>query len=235
MPFYLTSNPLIAKQFSAVILGYIRDCMRNEGRNSIDTSEPFYIFDLGAGSGRLGYLILKHLIPMVRDSISPDLRICYVMTDMVESNIEFYKTHPLLEKYVKSGNLDFAFYHHTHKGPLDLICSGEKLEDNKIVNPIALVCTYYFDTVPQDLFKANKGILEEGRISISLPADDEDPTLGYIRGVLHHEGVHILVLQPEAPDTRYPFAASFIGCAQNDTLLISISNTHAPPAARNPQ
>jgi len=173
VPFYLTSNPLIAKQFAGVILAYIRDCIRKGGENAIDFSQPFYIFDLGAGSGRLGYLILKHLLPMVHETISPELKICYVMADMVESNIEFLKTRPLLENYISSGNLDFAIYHHSHKPPLKLMVSGEVLEENNIVNPIALVCTYYFDTVPQDLFKAKNGALEEGRISILLPANEE--------------------------------------------------------------
>ena len=173
VPFYLTSNPLIAKQFSCVILAYLRDCMRRGGLHSINNAEPFYIFDLGAGSGRLGYLILKHLIPMVRDTISSELKICYVMADMVERNLEFCKTHSLLEEYKDSGNLDFALYQNDQQAPIDLICSGKTLDPSSVVNPIAMVCTYYFDTVPQDLFKAKNGKLEEGRVSISLPEADE--------------------------------------------------------------
>ena len=165
VPFYLTSNPLIAKQFSAVILGYIRDGIE---QGAINLSEPLYIFDLGAGSGRLGFLILKHLIPMVSEIISPGLKICYVMTDMIESNIEMCKKHPFLEKYILSGNLDFALYHHAQQLPLKFVCSGKILENNTVINPVILICTYYFDTVPQDLFKAKSGRLEEGRISIAV-------------------------------------------------------------------
>jgi tetratricopeptide (TPR) repeat protein len=165
VPFYLTSNPLIAKQFSACIVGFLRDL--NE-KGSLEKTEPFYIFYLGAGSGRLGFLILKTLIPDIREVISPDLKICYVMTDMVENNLEFLEKHAYLREFIESSNLDFAYYHHSHSSPLELRRKGV-LDEKSVVNPIALVCTYYFDTVPQDLFRAKDGKLEEGRITLTLP------------------------------------------------------------------
>src|ERR1700733_60938 len=70
VPFYLTSNPLIAKQFSHVILGYLRDCMDSRAATPLDLSEPIYLFDLGAGSGRFGYLCIKHLLSLI-DSLFP--------------------------------------------------------------------------------------------------------------------------------------------------------------------
>jgi len=172
VPFYLTSNPLIANQFSHVILGYLRDCVSGGSPYQLDMSQPFYIFDLGAGSGRLGFLILKELLPMVKSVISRRLRICYVMTDIAERNLFFYQTHPQLRKYVEQGNLDFALYHHKQQAPLQLVSAKLILEG--VSNPIALVCTYYFDTLPQDLFKLEKGKLYEGRISVSLPRSEKE-------------------------------------------------------------
>lgn len=168
VPFYLTSNPLIAKQFTACIVAYIQDRLLYDNPSEIDLREPLYIFDLGAGSGRLGYLILKSLIPAIKETLSEEVTICYVMTDMVESNLEFLKSHPYLKPFVQSGNLDFASYTHTTSAPLKLQVSGKTLQSASIINPIAVICTYYFDTVPQDLFKARQGKLEEGRIALEV-------------------------------------------------------------------
>ncbi len=168
VPFYLTSNPLIAKQFTACILAYLRDRLFAEDPSTLDVNEPFYLFDLGAGSGRLGYLILKALIPAVKETLSSELSVCYVMTDMVQENLEFLKTHPYLQPFIASGNLDFAAYAHTTISPLELQISKRVLDETAVKNPIGLICTYYFDTVPQDLFKAHNGKLEEGLISLEV-------------------------------------------------------------------
>lgn len=180
VPFYLTSNPLIAKQFSHVILGYLRDCMNPEALTPLDLSEPIYIFDLGAGSGRLGYLCLKHLLSLI-DSIFPrKLHLKYVMTDISDHNIEFWQKHPSLHPYVHRGVLDFTYYHHSQLKSLELIHSKQVLTKENVKNPIILICTYFFDTIPQDLFCIKDGKLEEGRITLTSKGEyvnKTDPAL----------------------------------------------------------
>ncbi|MGA8164396.1 MAG: tetratricopeptide repeat protein [Waddliaceae bacterium] len=182
VPFYITSNPLIAKQFAHVILGYIRDCLKPEAKTPIDPSETLYLFDLGAGSGRLSYLLLKHLLHLLDQVFPRTLNLCYVMTDMVESTIESWQQHPLLQPFFENKQMDCACYCHDHQSPLQLIRSGKMLTQETVRNPIILIGTYYFDTIPQDLFRANNGQIEEGRITITVQDKDEaieklDPSL----------------------------------------------------------
>ncbi len=167
VPFYLTQNPLIAKQFSYLILSYLQEAIKKK------TDEPVYIFDLGAGSGKLGYLILKHLIPLVENHFGKSLKLCYVMTVVVKSNIDFWQNHPMLKEYVKKGYLDFAEYHQAEKKKIKLINSGKVLDQKTIKNPIVVICTYFFDTVYQDFFSVKDGKLNEGRITLNLPDDME--------------------------------------------------------------
>lgn len=168
VPSYVTSNPYTAQQYANIALGYLRDC------SSINTSHPVYIFDLGAGSGRFTFLFLKAFldIPALRH-----IKFRYVMTDIAEKNISFWKTHPYLQPFIEQGILDFAIYSDDQKSPLKLILSNETISNPH--NPIILIANYFFDTIPQDVFRISNGHLEEGRVSLSLPKeiDLRDPNI----------------------------------------------------------
>ena len=59
VPSYITSNPFIARCYAHVVLGYIRDLI---AQGTLVANEPIYLFDLGAGTGRFGFLFLKELL-----------------------------------------------------------------------------------------------------------------------------------------------------------------------------
>lgn len=186
VPFYLTSNPYTAKQYASVVLGYIRDCLKSDSPTPFDLAHPIYIFDLGAGTGRFGFLFLKELMEVLDKLWHSQIHIRYVMTDIVYSNIAFCQQHPYLQKYIQRGVLDFAYYFHgmTEDQPIKLIHSQDVLTTSTMHNPLILIANYFFDTIPQDLFRIKEGKLEEGLISISVKHSKEtegltsaDPTL----------------------------------------------------------
>lgn len=165
VPFYLTSTPMIAHQYASVVLGFVRDLLKQ----NLDPSQPLYLFDLGAGTGRFSYLFLKHFLGMLKQLFpSFPCKICYVMTDIVPENIEFWQNHPLLQSYINAHVLDFAAYQHDQKVPLELILSRQVLSEETVKNPAVLIANYFFDTVPQDLYRVSEGQLEEGRVTVSL-------------------------------------------------------------------
>jgi|688.fasta_scaffold05464_8 tetratricopeptide (TPR) repeat protein len=184
VPFYPTSNPYIARQYAQVVIGYLRDCLRADSPTSLDLSQPIYILDLGAGSGRFGYLFLnalRELLPVLHREI--DIR--YVMTDIVAANIEFWRSHPYLQPYFREKILDFAFYHHAEQeAPIKLLLSGEELSSQTLKNPLILIGNYFFDTIPQDLFLTKEGKMYEGRITLAVEENPQtehllpkDPTI----------------------------------------------------------
>lgn len=168
VPSYVTSNPLVARSYAFVVLGYIRDCLNKAGTTPIDPAHPFYIFDLGAGTGRFGYLFLKNLAQTLQELKIEGVQIRYVMTDIAPANIAFWRAHPYLQPLIQQGMLDFAYYQHDDAHPLKLEVSGEVLSPSSIVNPIALIGNYFFDTIPQDLFKVENGTILEGRIALGV-------------------------------------------------------------------
>lgn len=166
VPSYLTSNPFTVKQYIKVAHGFLRDSIRNK---IIDRKAPLYIFDLGAGSGRFGYLFLRQFLELVRHLYGNALQVRYIMTDIVEVNLTFLKEHPFLRPYIDQGILDFAMFAHDRRDPMKLMVSGETVKE--LVNPAIVIANYFFDTIPQDLFRIHEGVLQEGRISLFV--DDE--------------------------------------------------------------
>lgn len=174
VPFYITSNPFTAKQYAHLVLGYLRDCL---AAKKLDFSEPVYLLDLGAGTGRFAYLFLKELLSFL-EQLNLNIPLCYVLTDIVPGNLAFWDTHPQLEPFFDQGVLDFGIYHHQQKTPIFLIRSQKKLIAPK--NPLILIANYFFDTIPQDLFRVQEGKLEEGKLTLSVEGEASqtlDPAL----------------------------------------------------------
>lgn len=161
VPSYITSNPFTAKQYAHVVIGYICDHLK-----TLSLQEPFYLFDLGAGSGRFSYLFLKELLSQLSEAKLDQIPICYVMTDFIEKNIAFWQSHPLLQPYIERGQVDFALYRHDENQPLYLRLKQQTL--TSIKNPFVLIANYYFDTIPQDLFRVQNGQLFAGLCTLTL-------------------------------------------------------------------
>lgn len=178
VPFYPTSTPLIAHNYANVVLGYLRDLIRQQQFNF---SDPFYIFDLGAGSGRFSYLFLKYFLDQLKYVSTDPIKIRFIMTDITQKNIFFWKLHPYFKKYIDAGILDFAIYFHSDQKPLEILLSNQEIGEGSLQNPVVLLANYFFDTIPQDFFKISNGNLFEGKFTLSMPEEHKgdaiDPNL----------------------------------------------------------
>lgn len=188
VPFYITSNPYIARQYAYVVLGYLRDCFAPSAPTPIDLSHPVYIFDLGAGTGRFAYLFLKTFLMLCKVLRKENLKIRYVMTDIARANIDYWMNHPFLQEFLNDGVLDFACYYHAEHNPsMQLRYSGATLNPETVKNPIVVIGNYFFDTIPQDLFKVQDGKLYEGRVSLSMDKNSDTEELSPTDpGVIKH-------------------------------------------------
>lgn len=165
VPFYLTSNPLIAKYYAQIAWNYLQDCVENE---KADLNKPFYCFDLGAGTGKLAYLFLKEFIPLLQTKAwGKKIDFCYVLTDIVEENRLFWQSHSLLKPFFSEGLLESAYFHHLDSKDFFYLEYSKKEVPTANVNPFILIANYFFDTIPQDLFRMQKGALLEGRVSLT--------------------------------------------------------------------
>lgn len=167
VPSYLTSHPLTAAAYAKIVVGYLKDCLAQSSSLSIKEDAPFYLFDLGAGSGRFAYLFLRELLPALKQTFRNRIKICYVLTDVVADNLAFCQKHPYFHSWIEEGLLDFAAYIHSQEeASLELLSSKRRL--STFENPIILIANYFFDTIPQDAFRIEEGKLQEALISLSV-------------------------------------------------------------------
>jgi tetratricopeptide (TPR) repeat protein len=169
VPFYITSNPQIAKCYAHVVMGFIRDVVTS---NPDAKNHPFYILELGTGSGRFSYYALKTLLE-VRDSLGmQDIQICYVMSDFTKNNVKYYETHHALIPYLKKGLVDFAIFDMESSKGITLQNKNIRLNTETLINPLTVFANYIFDTVSHDSFTVNEGKLFELLLSVSTPENN---------------------------------------------------------------
>lgn len=168
VPYRSTTSPVLARAFAELVRAFASDCLA--GRfGPVSRDEPLYVVDLGGGTGRLGWHLLEQLRP---EEVAP-LRVVYVLTDAVESNVRFASEHPRLAGLAREGRADFAVYRAGSGEDICLIRSGAVLAPGRVANPIVGIANYLFNVMRQDLFAEVDGEFCEELVS----AVSESPAL----------------------------------------------------------
>lgn len=172
VPHYVTSNPFIADAYGKVIFGFLRDCAQDQ-QSPLDLTQPIYIVELGAGSGRFAYHFLKQFFETYPQSVLRHIPITYVMTDLAQRNLDFWQAHPFLHPFVDAGVLDFAQVDIEQDQTLTLVNSGQQLSANTLKNPLITIANYFFDSLPHDIFRIRAGEISETLVSLHTTNPDE--------------------------------------------------------------
>ena len=176
VPHFITCNTFIGQSYAKVLHGFLRDCQRPGAQMPVDPNEPLYIIELGTGSGKFSFFMLKALEEMQSVCDFPLRKIVYVMTDFTESNFSFWRDHPQLKKYFDNGQLDAAIFNAVTDSTITLWKSQVVLGPGSCKNPICVVANYLFDTLYHDIFQVDGGELKEGLISVGSRSKEEpDP------------------------------------------------------------
>jgi len=182
VPHFITCNAFIGHSYAQVLQGYLRDCARKARENGpgfplvLDPNEPLYIIELGAGSGKFSFFMLKALAEMRELLDFPFKKIVYVMTDFTQNNFKFWESHPGLRPYIEQGSLDLAIFDAVHDQVIHLAHAKKTLAPGTLKNPVCVVANYLFDTLCHDIFQVEGGVLKEGLISVgSKKGHEPDP------------------------------------------------------------
>ncbi len=176
VPHFITCNAFIGRSYAKVLHGFIKDCLAPGAQMAIDTNETLYIIELGAGSGKFSFYMLKALEELQAVSEFPLRKFVYVMTDFTEANFKFWRQQPSLAPYFERGILDAAIFDAVSDTEIKLWRSGEVLKPHSVKNPLCIVANYLFDTLYHDIFQVQGGTLMEGLISVGSKAESEpDP------------------------------------------------------------
>jgi hypothetical protein len=172
VPHYVTSNPVMANAYARLVLSFLAD---GERSGTLDIQAPVYLLELGAGSGRFAFSFLHHFQALYKQS-GLNVPLVYVMSDLPEVNIAFWRQHPALMPFVTKGQLDFAQLDLEHPAAVTLLESGRQLEPGQASNPLIVVASYVFDGLPTDRFEVDSGgDLWEGLATLRTPQATTDP------------------------------------------------------------
>lgn len=166
VPSYITSNPLIAGTYAAIVAGFLNDCVEQQktGGTPLSPENPLRVVELGAGSGKFACLFLRKLSMLLRErDLNPQL-VRYVMTDCAEEVLDAWRDNHYLKELSDQGILDFRLLRADEERLMDL---GETHQ----AGPLVLVANYVFDSLPQDAFAISNGEIAEMLLTISASGE----------------------------------------------------------------
>lgn len=169
VPYYITSNTFIATCYAKIVIRFVRDWIAKHPESK---KHPFYILELGTGSGRFSYYALKAIHELKKDFGMDDVNITYIMSDFTVHNLEYHQKHQAFQPYIEKGLVDFAIYNMEVEMPIKLIRSGTELNSKTLVNPLTVFANYIFDTVSHDSFSVQNGKLYELAVSLSTDSSN---------------------------------------------------------------
>ena len=171
VPHHITCNPFLADAYARLVLAALRDWARTQGR--LDVQQTVYLVELGAGPGRFAAYFLRAFSSQLQRSELRQLRFKYVITDLVEANVDFCQSHAGLADYIEKGMVDFATYDATasHK-EIQLRLENRTLEADEVCNPMVVLANYFFDAIAQDVFYIDGKVLHEALVGVYV----EQPT-----------------------------------------------------------
>lgn len=169
VPFYITSNPYIADAYATIAVRFMQDYQK---LREYRPEEPFVMVELGAGSGRFSFYVLKRIHELLNHLTLTQIRFVYVMTDFTGTTMDFWQSHPALADWIDRGILDFAVYNAENDQEMVLVNSGRVLSKGCLGNPMIVMANYLFDTICHDAFQIAGGRLQEGLVTLTTPKNN---------------------------------------------------------------
>jgi len=162
VPHAITSNPMIAAAYAEVIVAFLRDC---DAAGRLDPARRVHVLELGSGSGRLGFGLLRNL--RTRLAATPLRRqpVTVVLSDFEGAKLEQLAAHPRFSDDLADGWLDFAVVDAAAPGEVRTWRRGEVVAGA----PLVVVANYVFDSVPADVYAIGNGEVHE--VGLTMLAD----------------------------------------------------------------
>ena len=166
VPHNLSSNAIVGKTYAELIFGFLRD-LATKGQKH----EKVYILELGAGHGRLAFHVLKQLERLIEVADLDLPPYCYVLSDIVEENLQFFYEHPQFQNYFEKGALDLAYFDAIGSTEIQLRYSGLKIAPQSLDQPLLVIANYFFDSIPNDLYFLNNKTVAACSVSLHSKED----------------------------------------------------------------
>ena len=169
VPSFITTNAYVASLYARVVIGFLRDWFTEDPK-----SGPLDIIEIGAGSGKFGFLIVRALLEMraqwPNSQGTPPFT--YILTDVSAANVEFWRTHECIAPLIAAGIVDTAVFDAETQRTLTTT-AGRTLKSGGTRAPVIAIANYVLDSLRQDAFRIVNGRLEEGLVALYSTAAEE--------------------------------------------------------------
>jgi len=95
----------------------------------------------------------------------------YVMTDLADKSIGYWKRNGYFDRFVNEGLLEFARFDASRDHSLTLQPSGTVISANSLANPLIVIANYILDSLPGDAFRVHNGDLQEVLLNVACDTD----------------------------------------------------------------
>jgi SAM-dependent MidA family methyltransferase len=169
VPHHMTSNSMVGRTYAELIFACLKD-LAVKGQ----TTETVYILELGAGHGRLAFHILKHLEQLTSIANQTLAPYCYVLSDIVENNLNFFMEHPQFQSYFEAGLLDVSYFDGMESQEIAMRYSGKTILQKDLEQPLLAIGNYFFDSLPTDLYAIRGGEIASCSIGLEIVNDPKE-------------------------------------------------------------
>ncbi|MFN8395696.1 MAG: hypothetical protein U0176_13745 [Bacteroidia bacterium] len=164
VPHYVTTNPRQANAYAEMIMALRRDHRRLHPKSS----SPIHILELGSGTGKMAYYMLRRLEQLCEDEGISLNEFRYVLSDFTQRNVEFWKVHPRFSNYIDMQVLDIARFDVTQPGPLHLQISDTEWGPGQLDSPVVVIANYLWDSIPQELVYVANGETQAVHVMVNV-------------------------------------------------------------------
>lgn len=168
-PLALSSSTVTAHAYAKIVFYYLYDAI---AQKKLKLKSPVYLLELGAGHGRFAYLFLNYFTHLLSLHHLNHIKFCYVMSDRVEKNVDYWDSHPKLQTYIKDGLLDFAHYSIASGEKIHLRNKGSALVSRSFKNPLIVIANSLFSRTASDFFRVDEKGLEEGLLTLETESEN---------------------------------------------------------------
>ncbi|MGD9591888.1 MAG: tetratricopeptide repeat protein [Candidatus Berkiella sp.] len=163
VPFYISSNAFIGQRYAALVVNYIKDWLNLHPEHA---SNVFHILEVGSGTGKFSFYFLKSLKKLLVQNKLNHIKFCYIISDIIENNINFCLENSSFKEYIERGEIDFSNYDVENDVDFHLKLKDCQYSQLDVKTPLIVIANYTFDCIKHDEFEYQDGKFYEVKLGI---------------------------------------------------------------------
>lgn len=152
IPFHITNTPLLAAEWVQTIFTFLRDFQR---QGLLDPTAPIEVYELGPGTGRHAYFLLRELERAERESrvlVPGGLRFVLELAELGVKGLQSLADHPQLKPYLDNGRLRLSQFD-IAEDAVPNAWLPRRDERPPSPNPVFVIANYVLDSLPYDVVR----------------------------------------------------------------------------------